>query len=300
MLMKYPMFRSILVIIMLSVLLVTDLAGDVNLSYEQQGNVVYHQAHGVALVLDVFTPIQNPNGHAIAVVASGGWSSDRGKIRDLNLAGLFEELCDRGFHVFAMRPGSISRFSAHDMKVHVEQGIRWVKNHAEDYSINTNTLALFGASAGGHLASLVAITNPSGHSDVSVSAVGVFFPPTDFLNYGGIAIDPRKQGRMHQIIAKLAFSDFNGDLGDEQIQQQLTSISPALLVTQQAPPFLIIHGDSDPVVPLQQSQTLAASLNEVNVPAKLIVKEGGAHPWPTIREEVVLMANWFQEKATRP
>jgi len=90
-----------------------------NLHYNQQEDVVYHQAHGVVLVADIFTPKKNLNGHAVVVVASGGWSSDRGKIRDLNRAGLFEELCERGFHVFAIRPGSVSRFSAQDMKSHV-------------------------------------------------------------------------------------------------------------------------------------------------------------------------------------
>ena len=121
-----------------------------NPHYNQQEDVVYHQAHGVALVADIFTPKKNLNGHAVVVIASGGWSSDRGKIRDLNRAGLFEELCGRGFHVFAIRPGSVSRFSAQDMKSHIEEGIRWVKRHSGDYPINSNTLALFGASAGGH------------------------------------------------------------------------------------------------------------------------------------------------------
>jgi acetyl esterase/lipase len=80
------------------------------------------------------------------------------------------------------------------MKSHIEEGIRWVKRHASNYAINSNTLALFGASAGGHLASLVAVTNPPTGSDLdaSVAAVGVYFPPTDFLDYGGRLLDPRK------------------------------------------------------------------------------------------------------------
>jgi S-formylglutathione hydrolase FrmB len=38
------------------------------------------------------------------------------------------------------------------------------------------------------------------------------------------------------------------------------------------------------------------ALNKAGVRAQLIIKEGGAHPWPTIREEVVLMADWFEEQ----
>ena len=289
----FPMPRSITVYVTTFILMAANLMGGSNSLYEHQEDVVYHQAHGVALVTDIFIPKQSINGHAVIVVASGGWSSDRGKLRDLNRAGLFEELCERGFHVFAMRPGSISRFSANDMKAHVEQGIIWVKKHASDYGINKDTLALFGASAGGHLASLVALDNVVDPSEASVAAVGVFFPPADFLDYGGIAIDPRKGGHMDQVIEKLAFVGGAKNLTDQQIRERLISISPVKLVTSQAPPFLVFHGDADPLVPLQQSQSLVAALKAADVSAELIVKKGGAHPWPTIREEVVVLADWF-------
>jgi acetyl esterase/lipase len=296
------MFRFSLMIMVSCVITTILVTSASDLSYEQQENVIYHQAHGVALVADIFTPRMSPNGHAIVVVASGGWSSDPGKIRDLNRAGLFEEFCGRGFHVFALRPGSVSRFTAHDMKAHVEAGIQWVKSHAADYSIVPTTIALFGASAGGHLASLVAVTNPPVDSrvDASVSAVGVFFPPTDFLNYGGIALDPRKDGRLNKSLEGLAFRNIKGNLTDLQIREQSMAISPARLVTKQAPPFLVIHGDADPLVPLQQSESLIEALNASDVEVKLIVKEGGAHPWATIREEVVVMADWLLNTIKQP
>jgi dipeptidyl aminopeptidase/acylaminoacyl peptidase len=68
------------------------------------------------------------------------------------------------------------------------------------------------------------------------------------------------------------------------------------LVTDKAPPFLIIHGDADPVVPLDQSKKLLAALEAAGVPAELIIKEGGAHPWPTIHEEVQVMSDWFDKQ----
>jgi acetyl esterase/lipase len=274
--------------------------GESNASYRQQLDVIYHQAHGVALVADIFSPNQKSNGHAIVVVASGAWHSDRGKIRDLDRSGLFEELCKRGFYVFALRPGSITHFSAHDMKAHVETGIRWVKHQADDLNFNPSKLGLIGASAGGHLASLTAVTQmrQDPGKDASVSAVGVFFPPTDFLDYGGVALDPRKEGRLHQILGSLVFREFREKPTDQQVREQSISISPARLVHQQAPPFLVIHGDADPVVPLQQSQALVKALQQHNVSAQLIIKEGGGHPWPSIREEVVVMADWFVAQLT--
>ncbi|HCZ01795.1 MAG TPA: hypothetical protein DHV39_00060, partial [Verrucomicrobiales bacterium] len=78
MLIGYPMFRLISVFIKTSILMATSLVGGANPSYEHQQDVVYHQAHGVALVADIFIPKKSVNGHAVIVVASGGWSSDRG------------------------------------------------------------------------------------------------------------------------------------------------------------------------------------------------------------------------------
>ena len=152
---------------------------------EQQQNIVYAEAHGVGLVMDIFTPNGHRNGLAILDVISGGWDSSRSKVRDHERAQVFRILCSRGYTVFAIRPGSLSRFSIPDMVKHIETSIIWVKERADNYGIDPNRLGMMGASAGGHLASLVAVTN--GNSDVNpgndkatVKAVAVFFPPTDF------------------------------------------------------------------------------------------------------------------------
>ena len=68
-----------------------------NPHYNELEDVVYHQAHGVALVADIFTPKKNLNGHAVVVIASGGWSSDRGKIRDLIARGSSRSCVDGAF-----------------------------------------------------------------------------------------------------------------------------------------------------------------------------------------------------------
>ena len=82
----------------------------------------------------------------------------------------------------------------------------------------------------------------------------------------------------------------------DQVAEKLRQVSPARLVTDKAPPFLLIHGDADPLVPLQQSEKMVAALAAVKVPAELIVKKGGGHPWLTINEEVKVMADWFDKQ----
>ena len=95
---------------------------------------------------------------------------------------------------------------------------------------------------------------------------------------------------------RLAFPmGLNGET-DEQVEQNVVAISPARLVTPSAPPFLFIHGDADPLVPLQQSETMIAALKEAGVSAELIVKPGGGHPWLTLPIEVKKLADWLESK----
>src|SRR6185436_14050163 len=126
--------------------------------YTQRENVVYGEVHGVGLLMDVFTPSGQSNGLAVVDVISGAWYSDRGKIRDHLRAQTFDILCRKGYTVFAIRPGSITKFSAPEMLSNLNTGIRWVKDHSKEYGIDADRLGLMGASAGGHLACLAAVT----------------------------------------------------------------------------------------------------------------------------------------------
>ncbi len=262
--------------------------------YVQHENIVYGEVHGVALVMDVFVPTGTKNGLGIVDVASGAWYSDRGKINDHKRAQMYDIFCNKGYTVFAVRPGSISKFNVPEMLIHLKTGIRWVKEHAREYSIDPQSLGLTGASAGGHLACLAAVTPDEaadGKPGTQVKAAAVFFPPTDFLVYGASPAD-LKSTRTR----RLALSPGDAEPSDEELKQKLTQISPARLVTSKAPPFLLIHGDADRMVPLQQSEAMLDALKKFGVPAELIVKKGGGHPWPTIHEEVRILADWFDGK----
>jgi len=106
----------------------------------------------------------------------------------------------------------------------------------------------------------------------------------------------RNNEGMADVIRGLAFPHGVEKLSDAEIAEQLKQISPARLVTSQTPPMLLIHGDADPVVPLQQSETMVAALKRAGVPAELIVKPGGGHPWLSLHEEVQKLADWFDKE----
>ena len=72
-------------------------------------------------------------------------------------------------------------------------------------------------------------------------------------------------------------------------------LSPLHNIPDATPPYLLIHGDADPLVPLTQSQKFVDAVNKGGGSATLIVKAGGGHPWFTINEEIAVMADWFDE-----
>src|SRR5438093_631858 len=104
--------------------------------YEQKMDIVYGEVHGTGLLMDVFTPKGKANGLGIIDVVSGAYYSDRGKIRDHTRAQVYHIFCSRGYVVFAIRPGSRSRYTGSEMAAHVKMGIRYVKEHAADYGID--------------------------------------------------------------------------------------------------------------------------------------------------------------------
>jgi acetyl esterase/lipase len=260
-------------------------------SYVQHKNIVYAEEQGVAFVMDIFVPKGEKNGHGVVDVISSSYNSDRSKIGDHQKAQFYQIMCGKGFTVFAVRPGSVTKFCVPEMLKHINTGIRWVKEHAKEYGIDPGQLGLTGASAGGHLATLAMVTADDA---TRVKAVAVFFPATDFLDWNGKRIDQVAGGALSKRALAFAFPPGQGaDKKPEEVAEALAAISPAQLAKPDLPPYLTIHGDADTTVPLQQSKKMVEALKAKGNSAELIVKPGGEHPWPTIPEEVAVLTDWL-------
>lgn len=289
----------ILAFLVTLLLLPTVAQAEDDLPYVQRKDVVFGEVHGTGLLMDIFTPKGKSNGLAIIDVVSGAWYSDRNKIRDHTIAQLYNIYCSRGYVVFAARPGSKTRYTAAEMDQHVKLAIRYAKEHAGEFGIDPLRLGITGASAGGHLATLAALTpveakanpkNPLERHDTTVRAVGVFFPPTDLVDW-----DNGQEPDM-KILAPLLFLNGADGRSADEIKKSARAVSPLHRVGKPTIPFLLIHGDADKVVPLSHSERLVAAIKSAGGSAELIVKAGGGHPWLTMSQEVRVMANWFDKQ----
>jgi acetyl esterase/lipase len=156
--------------------------------------------------------------------------------------------------------------------------LRWLRAHAEQYHLDAKRFGVWGASAGGHLVALLGTAGDvkafdvGAHLDASsrVQAVCNFFGPTDFTKMNDFP------GRMDHDAADSPESKLIGGAIQEH-KDKAQRANPITYVTKDDPPFLIVHGDKDPLVPHNQSELLLAALKEANVPARLYTVEGGGH-----------------------
>jgi dipeptidyl aminopeptidase/acylaminoacyl peptidase len=79
----------------------------------------------------------------------------------------------------------------------------------------------------------------------------------------------------------------------ERLRKIARDISPIYHIRPDAAPTLILHGDKDDLVPLQQSQTFIAKLKEAGVEARLVVKQGAGHGWPDLFTDLQQLGDWF-------
>jgi acetyl esterase/lipase len=278
--------------------------------FDRTEDVIYGRKFGMALTMDVYVPKAKRNGAGIIFAVSGGWFSAKQTVAPR----LYDEFIRRGYVVFAVYHGSQPRFAIPDILEDMHRATRFVRRTARRYGVDPERIGIAGASAGGHLSLMQGCAprdgNPKAGDPVEressrVAAVACFFPPTDFLNYGkegedavGGTLRGYKAPFDFQVLdpATRAFTPVTDPAKRREILKQ---ISPAYHVTPKAPPTLIIHGDADTLVPIQQAELIIQKLKEAKVPCELVVKPKAGHGWPDIVKDVNRLADWFDKYLAR-
>jgi acetyl esterase/lipase len=229
-------------------------------------------AGGVPLYLDLFVPDPPPPRPAPAVVYlhGGGWES--GDRRMALQPWLNPLLAGHGFVAVSVtyRLTDEAPFPAqiHDVKA----AIRWLRAHAGEYGVDPARIGVWGDSAGAHLASLLALTDRVAALDggcgtpgvsSAVQAVVARCTPTDFTDSPWVEASP--------VLRKL----FGGRPGAQGELRRLAS--PVCHAHPQAPPFLLVHGTEDELVPYRQATRLAEALRGHGTEVHLHTVPGGYH-----------------------
>jgi acetyl esterase/lipase len=264
-----------------------------NLPVVVERNLAFGRAGGKTQRLDVYRP-EPPAAPgtlrpAVLQIHGGGWVL--GDKREQGLV-LLKHLAANGWVGFNAnyRLGPVATFP--DQLVDVKRALAWIREHADEYGIDPNFIIVTGGSAGGHLASLVALTpnDPEyqpgfEHADTSVAAAVPFYGVYDFTNRHGWM----NEGFLPLFLEPLVMK---ASVVDEP--EKFAKASPVDRIHADAPPFMIIHGSNDTLAPVEAARDFAERLRAVSdAPVVYLELKGAQHAFevfPSIRANAVVAA----------
>ena len=236
--------------------------GTAALAAEIRKDIEYSRADGMSLRLDASIPEGSGLFPAAIIVHGGGWVRGDKKI---DVEPLFKPLSDAGIAWFSIN----YRLAADPLHFgvainDVEAAIRFVKDNAKEYRIDPDRIALIGESAGGQLAGMAALNGASG---TSVKAVVALYAPTDLVSLL----------KTSELIPSSIRDTLQGTPFEGLLLARLAQLSPISKVRPDMPPFLLIHGTADILVPFDQSRAMCSRMESAGADCELFPVPGAGH-----------------------
>jgi acetyl esterase/lipase len=241
-------------------------------------NLSYGTAHKERNTLDLFVPKSDKPLPLIVWVHGGAWAAGS---KDGNNPAL--KFLEQGYAVASINY-RLSQHAVFPAQIaDCKEAIRFLRASAKKYNLNPDKFGAWGSSAGGHLVALLGTSagakelqladSPNKDMSDAVQCVIDFFGPTDLLKMGAQA------GAKSKIDHDSPTSPESKLIGGaiQQNKEKAEKANPIAYVSKASAPFLIVHGDADPLVPLAQSELLHDALKKAGVPVELITLKGAGH-----------------------
>jgi acetyl esterase/lipase len=252
--------------------------------------VVYAEVDGRPLRLDVYHRRDRPSGcPTLLQVHGGAWILGS---KDHQGLPLMLQMASRGWVCIAANYRLSPRATFPDHLIDLKRAIKWIREHGAEYGADPDFLAVTGGSAGGHLAALVALTANEPeyqpgfeHVDTSVRACIPFYGVYDFT-------DRHKHYQHRGLAVLLERRVMKAKLADAPDAYE--KASPIARIHPGAPPFFIVHGDRDTLVPVAEARAFAEALR-TRGKAEVVYAEipGAQHAFeifPSVRTTFVIHA----------
>ncbi|NNE10840.1 MAG: alpha/beta hydrolase, partial [Ilumatobacter sp.] len=237
------------------------------------------------LTADLTTPARHDCRLPVVVyVHGGGWTSGdpQRQARDL-----YHELALAGWAVLAIRyPLAPHVGVEHQVEV-VRAAVRWTRADLAEHGVEATHVVLAGGSAGAHLASTAALTaeHPSERVEACVALYGIFDMANRNRTRAPWGIIPNTV--MQATVA--------------QAPNRYRDLSPLDRITDSSPPFLVVHGTRDTLVPVGEAEQFVAALREANRPVEFVPVVGAQHAFdalssPTTRATAAVIRTWLHRR----
>jgi acetyl esterase/lipase len=225
--------------------------------------VVYGIVNGESLLLDVYRTRPSGSSRPAVILIHGGgmWTGSR-----THMEQSARQLAQAGYVAFSVDYRLVDAVAGcHRWPAQlddVQRAVRWVRAHAEDYGVEPERIGAFGWSAGGQLAALLGtrdtrdVTAPLARQSSRVTCVVDLAGDVDLATY-------TRPPALHEVVALLG-----GTV--EEVPDRYRDASPLTWIDRRTAPFLVIHGDRDDVVPIEQSRRLVAALRAAAVSVEYV------------------------------
>jgi len=240
----------------LSILFLTGLAATLAYAADPiiEKNIHYLSPSRTELA-DLYLPAKRKAGTkspAVLIIHGGGWTGgDKGAKREINIGTTLTEHGMVGFSINYKLGEKGNAIEAWPQNLHdCKEGVRWLRRNAAKYQIDPDRIGVIGGSAGGHLSSLIGVTQA-----------------TDGL-------EPRSSGNAISTQVKCVV-DLYGPIHMSGDDEDKSSILKYL--DKNDPPFLILHGTKDTTVPLATSEKLHEALKNAGIESELVIIPGAPH-----------------------
>ena len=235
-------------------------------------------------LLDIYLPAKSTDNLPLVIWVHGGAWNHNDKYSDMSyMKNTLKSILEHGYALASIdyRYSTEAIFPAQIQDCN--EAVEFLSQHAGEYNIDKSKIVLAGFSAGGHLASLLALSGNDGvkafypkgkKPSFKITGVLDFYGPADFMSLNG-SNDPKSSEA--QLIGA-APSDK---------PELAKAASPITYVNKNDPPFLIVHGEKDQSVPNAQSSALSARLSAAGVKNELIIVKNAPHYGDMFDEESV-------------
>lgn len=227
---------------------------------ERIANIPYARNAGLDLKLDIYRSRQRRQGcPTLLQVHGGGWVIGTKNEQGLPL---MMQMAARGWVCISVDYRLSPHATFPDHLIDLKFALKWIREHAAEYGADPDFVVVTGGSAGGHLSSLVALTGnqpeyqPGFETvDTSVRACVPFYGVYDFTDRHGHYPNPGLADLLERRVMKAA---------RHEAPDAYEKASPMSRVHGEAPPFFVIHGDSDTLVPVAEARRFVAQLRSTS------------------------------------
>jgi acetyl esterase/lipase len=262
--------------------------------------LTYATVSGTEMRLDLMLPKagEEPKG-LIVWVHGGAWRG--GSRKGCEIKGLVAQ----GWAIASVdyRLSTVARFPAQIFDI--KAAIRYLRAHAQAYGYSPARFAVAGSSAGGHLAALVGVTNGDAalegnegdfpHESSKVQALVILYGASDLTTI-------LKQSTPHGIEMRKPALDLLLGGQPEAVPELARQASPVFQVDPSDPPLLLMHGDQDPQMPINQAHELQGAYEKLNLPVVFKVMHGSGHGGPAFSapDSLALIDQFLRDHLPRP